>query len=145
MCATTCELCRLKAEEAVWHDARLMVITAQADGLGEVARVVWRAHVAEMGTLGAADRRHLMDVVFAVETAVAELVQPLKMNLASLGNYVPHLHWHVIPRYADDAFFPDSIWSAPRRPGQVREIGRGRLALALARRLPATEGSVLVL
>ncbi|MDA8390420.1 MAG: HIT family protein [Gammaproteobacteria bacterium] len=140
-----CVLCSLSPEEAVWHDSRLMVITGGADGLGEVARVVWRAHVAEMSTLAAADRQYLMDVVFTVEAAVRDLAGPLKMNIASLGNVVPHLHWHVIPRYADDAFFPDSIWSKPRRTGVVREIGRGRLAAALAARLPGAGDSILSL
>jgi diadenosine tetraphosphate (Ap4A) HIT family hydrolase len=53
--------------------------------------------------------------VFAVEAALREIAQPDKINLASLGNVVPHLHWHVIPRWADDVNFPDAIWAAPRR------------------------------
>jgi len=42
-------------------------------------------------------------------------MQPTKINLASLGNVVPHLHWHVIPRWADDTHFPDPIWAPARR------------------------------
>jgi len=38
------------------------------------------------------------------------------MNLASLGNAVPHLHWHIVPRFGDDPHFPQPIWSTPRRP-----------------------------
>jgi diadenosine tetraphosphate (Ap4A) HIT family hydrolase len=38
-------------------------------------------------------------------------MQPKKINLAALGNQVPHIHWHVIPRFEDDAFFPGSAWS----------------------------------
>jgi diadenosine tetraphosphate (Ap4A) HIT family hydrolase len=44
-------------------------------------------------------------------------MQPDKINLASLGNVVPHLHWHVIPRFADDAHFPSPIWASPQRDG----------------------------
>jgi diadenosine tetraphosphate (Ap4A) HIT family hydrolase len=40
---------------------------------------------------------------------------PLKMNLASLGNQTPHLHWHVIPRFADDSHFPQSVWGTRQR------------------------------
>ena len=55
-----------------------------------------------------------------VEAAVREIVQPDKINLASLGNVVPHLHWHVIPRWQDDVNFPDVIWAAPRRERRGR-------------------------
>jgi diadenosine tetraphosphate (Ap4A) HIT family hydrolase len=62
-----------------------------------------------------------MRVVFAVEAALRGLMRPDKINLASLGNLVPHLHWHVIPRFGDDPHFPAPIWAAPRRG----EPGRG--------------------
>ena len=57
--------------------------------------------------LAPGDRAHLMRAVFATEAALRNLLQPLiKMNLASLGNLVPHVHWHVIPRCADESHFP---------------------------------------
>ena len=49
-----------------------------------------------------------------VERAIRRILQPVKVNLASLGNQVPHVHWHVIPRYSNDAHFPLPIW-APRQ------------------------------
>ena len=69
-----------------------------------------------------------MDVVFAVEAAVREAMQPHKMNLASLGNMTPHVHWHVIPRYRDDRHFPHPVWSAPQREAVVPEDRRSRAA-----------------
>jgi diadenosine tetraphosphate (Ap4A) HIT family hydrolase len=57
------------------------------------------------------ERDHLMTLVFAVEEAVRYVMQPDKVNLATLGNRVPHIHWHIIPRYQDDVFFPGSAWS----------------------------------
>jgi len=39
-----------------------------------------------------------------------------KMNLASLGNQTPHVHWHVVPRFRDDRHFPGPIWAAAQRP-----------------------------
>lgn len=70
-----------------------------------------------------------MSVVVGVEEAIADIMQPVKINLASLGNQVPHLHWHIIPRYEDDAFFPDSIWSMKRRKAEDNVI-RERQVLA---------------
>jgi len=65
------------------------------------------------------DRRHLLDVVMATEAALRNLLQPDKINLASFGNMVPHLHWHVIPRYRDDRHFPESVWGTPQRDGVI--------------------------
>jgi diadenosine tetraphosphate (Ap4A) HIT family hydrolase len=73
-------------------------------------RVILNAHVREMTDLPAADRQALMRVVFAAEAALREVMAPDKVNLASLGNVVPHLHWHVIPRFADDPHFPNPVW-----------------------------------
>jgi diadenosine tetraphosphate (Ap4A) HIT family hydrolase len=60
-----------------------------------------------------------MSLVFAVEEAMRHVMCPDKVNIASLGNMVPHIHWHVIPRYQDDAFFPGSAWS--KRVQEVKD------------------------
>ncbi|MCF8177387.1 MAG: HIT family protein [Sulfuritalea sp.] len=83
-------------------------------------RVIWRDHVAEMSMLTQSNARHVMDVVLATERAVRRAVQPDKINLASLGNLVPHLHWHVIPRWTDDSHYPAPIWAEPQRSGVDR-------------------------
>ena len=56
-----------------------------------------------------------MKVVFAVETAVRQAMHPHKVNVASLGNMTPHVHWHVIPRFEDDRHYPGPIWAMPKR------------------------------
>ena len=78
-------------------------------------RVIWNDHVREMTDLGAAGREHCMRVVFAVEQALRSVLKPHKINLASFGNLTPHLHWHVIPRWVNDAHFPNSVWGGRRR------------------------------
>ena len=113
--AADCELCRSPGGTVVWEDDFCRVIeVADADYPG-FCRVILQAHVREMTDLPAADRARLMNVVFAVEDALRRLYQPDKINLASFGNVVPHLHWHVIPRWQDDRHFPQPIWGAAQR------------------------------
>jgi diadenosine tetraphosphate (Ap4A) HIT family hydrolase len=57
------------------------------------------------------------------------------MNLASLGNQVPHLHWHVIPRFEDDAHFPDPVWAVRKRAGSPHSVESEKLIEALYARL----------
>ncbi len=118
--ASACPLCAADGGERVWRNDRLRVILAAEPDYPGFTRVVWRAHVAEMTDLPLQDRDALMRVVCAVESAQREAFAPDKINLASFGNMVPHLHWHVIPRWRDDRHFPESVWGAPQREGVVR-------------------------
>jgi diadenosine tetraphosphate (Ap4A) HIT family hydrolase len=118
----TCPLCSPAEESLLWSDAFCRVISVDDANYPGFCRVILNAHVKEMTDLPPAQRQHLMDVVFAVETAVREIMQPDKINLASLGNVVPHVHWHVIPRWADDVNFPDAIWAAQRRAATPRSL-----------------------
>ena len=68
-----------------------------------------------MTDLSAAERAEIMEMVYKVEAAMRQVFRPAKINLASLGNVVPHLHWHVIARFENDANFPAPIWAAPAR------------------------------
>ena len=70
-----------------------------------------------------------MSLVFAVEEVIRDVMQPDKVNLAALGNMVPHIHWHVIPRFKDDAFFPGSAWSV-RTQETPKAVMDQRMALA---------------
>ncbi|MDO9636753.1 MAG: HIT family protein, partial [Thiobacillus sp.] len=93
--------------------------------------------VKEMTDLPAAEQATLMRVVFAAEAALREVLAPDKVNLASLGNLVPHLHWHVIPRFADDPHFPNPVWGARLRdtPRAAPAALESQLAAALTLRL----------
>jgi diadenosine tetraphosphate (Ap4A) HIT family hydrolase len=106
-----CELCELAAASKVVANDKFSVILANEANYPGFARVVWNEHVREVSDLADADRLLLNEAVFKLEQAVREVMQPLKVNVASLGNVVPHLHWHVIPRYADDAHFPAPVWA----------------------------------
>jgi len=129
-----CELCAGMGGELVYQDAMLrVVLVGDADYPG-FCRVIWNAHVSEMSDLDQDARAHLMQAVWQVEAALREVLAPHKINLASLGNQVPHLHWHVIPRFADDAHFPAPVWAQARR-ALAPAVRASRAALLPALRL----------
>jgi len=121
----------------LWRDEFCRIVLVDDPDYPGFCRVVLERHVKEMTDLAPAERARLMNAVFATEAALRDLVLPRKVNLASLGNAVPHLHWHVIPRHGDDRHFPKPIWAEPSRPHASRRIppDRGRLAAALKDRL----------
>jgi diadenosine tetraphosphate (Ap4A) HIT family hydrolase len=146
--ATHCPLCDEAGDTGtlpVWRDDHLRVVRV-TDNPDHPAfyRVIWHAHVAEFTDLVPAHRSHLMRTVAAVETVLREALQPDKINLASLGNMVPHLHWHVIARFAWDSHFPQPIWGTAQR--QVPALLLQRLAAglpALDERIVRAMGSLI--
>ena len=113
-----CELCENIGGELLWQDERCRVVLVDDRDYPGFCRVIWGGHVKEMTDLPAAERRRLMDVVLAAENAVRQVLRPDKINLASLGNLVPHLHWHIIPRWCGDRCFPSPIWGQAQRDAQ---------------------------
>jgi diadenosine tetraphosphate (Ap4A) HIT family hydrolase len=114
MAQPVCELCEGDGGEIIfrhekWRVAR--VVDAEGAAYQGFCRVIWNAHVKEMTDLTTDDRKIFMDAVFALEAALRQALRPEKMNLASLGNLTPHLHWHVIPRFRDDPAFPKPVWA----------------------------------
>ena len=135
--APSCELCDSAGGELLWQGELCRVVLVENDDYPGFCRVIVNRHVREMTDLDTVARQRLMQVVFAVEGLLRELLQPAKINLASLGNMTAHLHWHVIPRFADDKHFPGSVWSEARRPGVPRPVDRAALRCALSKQLRA--------
>ena len=132
-----CPLCQAENENLLWCDQLVRVIRVGDKQYPGFCRVILNRHVQEMTDLIENERLQVLRTVFAVETALRELLAPDKINLASLGNQVPHLHWHVIPRFADDAHFPDPVWAAAQRAGCAHAVDHERLAQRIAQLLSA--------
>ena len=94
-----------------------------------------RQHVTELFHLDRAVRSGLMEEVSRAAEALFTLFQPDKINYELLGNMVPHIHWHLVPRHAGEPLWPRPIWSEPHNelllsPDGYRErIGLIRQAL----------------
>ncbi|MDH4417062.1 MAG: HIT family protein [Acidovorax sp.] len=132
-----CPLCAEDGGALIWRGEHLRVIRAQEAGFPAFYRVVWNAHVAEFSDLSATERAYCMEAVALVEQALREHLAPSKVNLAALGNMVPHLHWHVIARFDWDSHFPSPVWAAAQRPSPVAQED------AVRRLLPPVEVSLV--
>lgn len=116
MTEAACELCDTDGGDVLYRDAELRIVAVTgADGATYrgFCRVIWNEHVKEMTDLVVVERSTFMKAVFKLEAVLRAQLRPEKINIASLGNMTPHLHWHVIPRFIDDATFPKPIWATP--------------------------------
>ena len=134
--AGACPLCSEDGGTLVWRGEKLRVIRADEAGFPAFYRVVWNTHVAEFSDLNAAERAHCMDVVVQVERALRQHLQPRKINLATLGNMVAHLHWHVVARFDWDSHFPAPVWAPAQRERALAQEA------AVRARLPALQAQL---
>ena len=122
-----CPLCDADGGLLVVRLPVCRVIRADDPGFPALYRVVLNDHVAEWSDVSDADQADVMRVVNTVERVMREQLHPTKINLAALGNVVPHVHWHLIARFDWDSHFPAPIWAQPQRavePGQLSVLSQ---------------------
>lgn len=60
-------------------------------------------------------QKELFDKILLCEKAMIEFYKPQKINIASFANYVPRVHFHIMARFKEDAFFPECMWGKQQR------------------------------
>jgi diadenosine tetraphosphate (Ap4A) HIT family hydrolase len=125
-----CELCSSAGGSLIWTDSEWRVIRIKDADFPAFYRVVHHRHVGEFSQLHEPQRLRCMQLVSAVERCLLAQLRPTKINLAALGNMVPHLHWHVIARFDWDSHFPQPIWGIRQRELDLPAVER--LAVDLA-------------
>ncbi len=111
MSAQDCILCNEVGGRLIWQNDLVRIINADDTYYPAFTRVIHQAHIKEMTELSPEQRHKLMDFVYLVEEVQRQVLQPVKINLAQFGTMVPHIHWHIIPRFNEDPHYPDAIWS----------------------------------
>jgi len=73
----------------------------------------YKKHIEELFELSEFERNLYMKEVAHVAKSLQQAFRPDKINYELLGNKVPHLHWHIIPRFKGDPAWPEPVWSRP--------------------------------
>jgi diadenosine tetraphosphate (Ap4A) HIT family hydrolase len=123
-----CQLCLPSSHLVLWQDDFCRVVLLDDVDYPGYCRVELIDHVKEMTDLPIRLRSQLMQTVCIVEQVIRDELKPTKVNLASLGNKTPHLHWHVIPRFENDKHFPNSHWGEAVRDVQPVALTPNQIA-----------------
>jgi diadenosine tetraphosphate (Ap4A) HIT family hydrolase len=86
--------------------------------------LVFRRHATELFQLEAGERARMMDEVTRVAAALHAIFAPRKINYECLGNQIPHIHWHVIPRLAEDPAPREAVWTVSHAPVRLAPAER---------------------
>jgi len=62
-------------------------------------------------------KMEIFRVIDIIEKEMLHFFKPKKINIASFGNYVPHVHWHLMARFEEDSYFPEPMWGQKQREG----------------------------
>ena len=141
--AAVCDLCRDTGGEVLFAHPLLRVVLVDDALYPGFCRVVWREHVQEMTDLAPAHQSLCMQVVCRIEQALRDVFAPYKINLASLGNQTPHLHWNVIARFEADAHFPQPVWAQQQRTPDAAWLAAQRALLPQLRPAVAAQCATL--
>ena len=104
----TCEFCRIIDEgtELLWESDYVAVRPGRPHRKGHT-QVIFRRHEEDLTDLSPCERDAFFDDMIYVAQVVERVMKPEVLNYQLLGNWVPHLHWHIYPRYRTDPDFGD--------------------------------------
>ena len=91
--------------------------------------LVLKRHATELWHLEAAERARLIEEITRVARAVGAAFGAVKMNYELLGNAIAHIHWHLVPRRADDPSPWQPVWTVAHEP---RRLAPGEMAERIA-------------
>src|SRR5215203_5008764 len=112
----TCPLCdklnQLPAEQLVWQFPHSIALLGPWQFYSGYCVLIARTHATELHHLLVTERSAFLHEMIVLSHAIATAFQPRKMNCESLGNQVPHLHWHLFPRSESDPDTLKPVWLA---------------------------------
>ena len=73
----------------------------------------------EFSECSVAEKSAIFEALDVIEKEMLAYYQPDKINIASFGNYVPLVHWHIMARFKEDSFFPEPMWGKKQREGNL--------------------------
>jgi diadenosine tetraphosphate (Ap4A) HIT family hydrolase len=146
--AVDCPFCRrlsaLAGEEVVAEFRHSVALLGTWQYYHGYCLLVSRRHATELDQLDDEERRGFLDELCRLARAIGACFRPHKLNYELLGNQVPHLHWHVFPRYRDDPDILRPVWlaldraerdEAERRRLETGPVPRGSTLAVLRQRL----------
>ncbi len=108
-----CPLCNAQNEDIIYENTLFRIVLV--DEIPGYIRVITQKHIKEFSELSDDEAVEIMQAIKKTEKAMIEFLKPDKINIAALGNMVPHLHIHMIPRYENDPWWPGATFCEKQR------------------------------
>ena len=80
-------------------------------------KIFSKREIKEFSHCTSEEKQAIWTALDVIEREMLDLFKPEKINIAQFGNYLPHLHWHIMARFKEDSYFPEPMWGAEQRSG----------------------------
>ena len=74
----------------------------------------------EMSEVPSEIKFEIYELLDVIEKEMLTYYKPKKINIASFGNYMPHVHWHIMARFEEDSYYPEPMWGEKQRESDLR-------------------------
>lgn len=120
-----CELCEQPGGQPVWQAGAWRIVRVADASFPAFYRLISQAHHREWTDVPPEVRRSGVALLEAVEGCLRAAFPEAKINLASFGNVVAHVHWHIVARFPWDSHFPQPLWGPSQRtadPARLADV-----------------------
>lgn len=76
-------------------------------------------NIKEFSQCNSQTKQEIFKYLDIIEKEMIDYFNPKKINIASFGNYVPHVHFHIMARFEEDSFFPEPMWGKKQRESNL--------------------------
>ena len=103
--------------EPIWENdhLRIEIEKSEIPWLKIFTKVPYR----EMSEVPIETKRQIYTLLDLIEKEMLSYYKPTKINIASFGNYMPHVHWHIMARFEEDSYFPEPMWGVKQREAKL--------------------------
>lgn len=84
-------------------------------------KIFTHTHRKEFSECSTEEKQAIWNALDVIEQEMLEYFRPAKINIASFGNILPRVHWHIMARFENDEYFPEPMWGVKQREGFVLE------------------------
>ncbi len=90
----------------------------------EKSEVPWlvvftKREIKEFSEATLAEKSEIFRLLDIIEKEMLDYYNPKKINIASFGNMLPRLHWHIMARFENDSYFPEPMWGQVQRTAEL--------------------------
>lgn len=82
-------------------------------------KIFVRRTVREFSDCSAEEKRAVWQALDVIEREMLAYYRPEKINIASFGNMLPQVHWHIMARFKEDSCFPEPMWGEKQRDSRL--------------------------
>jgi len=107
----------MSKQALIWENELLRIETEKSEI--PWLKIFTKEPYREMSEVPTGTKMEIYALLDLIEKEMLSYYRPAKINIASFGNYLPHVHWHIMARFKEDSYFPEPMWGKKQRVARL--------------------------